>query len=63
MGPTAGSFHGLQDELDHEGKDGVGDELQDEGAEELHKEHGGWAAHPDGVLLNFQNLIQPKKKT
>ena len=37
----AGSFRGLRDELNHEGEDGVGDELQGEGVEELHEEHVG----------------------
>ena len=47
----------MRDELGHDGEDGVSDELEGEGAEELHKEHVGGAAHPDGDLMTFQRNL------
>ena len=47
--PPACPLHGLRDELNDEEDDRVCDENQDQGVEELHQDHGGGAADPDGV--------------
>ena len=47
--PPACPVHGLRDELNDEEDDRVCDEHQDQGVEELHQDHGGGAANPDGV--------------
>ena len=47
--PPACPVHRLRDELNDEEDDRVCDENQDQGVEELHQDHGGGAADPDGV--------------
>ena len=47
--PPACPVHRLRDELNDEEDDRVCDEHQDQGVEELHQDHGGGAADPDGV--------------